>query len=333
MEVLKLAAQSLVLLFFLTAALGPAAAIEEKNDRQLFFQTFKRANDEFTAAHFVRAKQLYEEALAEGKKAEVNKPDLAVVLSDIAMIDKLSFHYEEAQNCLMDAIPLAGDDQALSALLQTRLSSVLRARGNLYGALEHAKSSVEIRSKIDAKGPLLAESLNNVAVLYLEMKKNGEAVGYCDQALALLKDAGKAGAAEESAVLSTKSAALIEGGDYDRARDLLAQVLTNQEKLFGPASPKLSSTLNNLAMTYCKRSQYKEAEPYLLRALQLAETCQPEDIPGAADASAALADLYDRMGDRLRADLNFKKAIEYSQAINYRHLADIKEQYQSFLAN
>jgi tetratricopeptide (TPR) repeat protein len=108
--------------------------------------------------------------------------------------------------------------------------------------------------------------------------------------------------------------------------------LTNQEKLFGLNSPKLSSALNNLAMTYSKKSQYAEAEPYLKRALLVAETSMPQDVLGAADSSANLADLYARMGNRTLADLNFKKAIEYSQSINYRHLADIKDQYQSFLA-
>jgi tetratricopeptide (TPR) repeat protein len=211
----------------------------------------------------------------------------------------------------------------------------MRARGNLYGALDHAKSAVEIRTKIDAKSPQLAESLNNLAVLSLELKSSvgtKSAIDYCDQALVLLKESGKGGSAEEAAVLSTKAAALTESADFDGARAILVQVLGGQEKLFGPGSPKLSSTLNNLAMTYCKKGQYKEAEPYLLRALQLAESSKPQDISGAADASANLGDLYARMGDRRLADLNFKKAIEYSQSIAYRHLADIKDQYQSFLA-
>jgi tetratricopeptide (TPR) repeat protein len=312
----------------------PAVEHKQTDDRgaEDFLGLIKRANNELNAVHFIEAKKIYEAALIEGKKTQVNKPDLAVVMSDIAMVDKLTFHFEEAQDCLMDALPMAGDDQTLQALLHTRLSSVMRARGNFYGALEHAKTSVEIRSKIDAKSPQLAESLNNVAVLYLEMKNNKGAIDYCDQALALLKEAGKTGAAEEAAVLSTKAAALTEIGDYDGAKTLLGQVLANQEKLFGLNSPKLSSALNNLAMAYCKKNEYKEAEPCLIRALQLAETSKPQDIPGAADASANLADLYARIGDRPRADLNFKKAIKYSQAIGYRRLADIKEQYQSFLA-
>ncbi len=323
-------------LALLCATSRPSLASQEQSqasDRQgQFQQLVKRANEEFAASHFEEAKKIYEEAVAEGKKASVNKPDIAVVMSDIALIDKLTFHLEEAQDCLMDALPLAGDDQALRALLELRLSSVMRARGNLYGALDKAIDSADRRRKVDAKNPLLAESLNNAAVLSLELKNNKQALDYCNQALEVLKESGQEGSVQESAVLSTKAACLSEDGDYDGARLLLVQVLAGQEKCFGAESPKLSSTLNNLAMTYSKQKRYQEAEPYLVRALKLAETSMPRDVAGAADACANLADLYARMGERARADLNFKKAIEYCQSINYRHLKDIKSQYQSFLA-
>jgi tetratricopeptide (TPR) repeat protein len=297
-----------------------------------FAQIVKRANEAFNGAHFEQAKKIYEEALAAGKRDGANKPDLAVILSDIAMIEKLNFHYEQAQDCLEDALPMAGDDEPLVALLHTRLSSVCRARGNLHGALEHAKESLAIRRKLDPKNAQLAESLNNVAVLSLDLKHTDEAIDFCDQAQAAVVAAGRAGSAEESAVMSTKAAALSEQQKYDQAKDLLAQVLLNQEKLFGPNSPKLAVTLNNLAMTYSKRKQYADAEPYLKRSLQVAEAGKPQDIAGAADASANLAGLYAHMGNKAAAENYYKKAIDYSKSINYRHLADFQEEYQRFVA-
>ncbi|MBU6451710.1 MAG: tetratricopeptide repeat protein [Cyanobacteria bacterium REEB67] len=313
---------------------APAAAV--KTDANIsgesFVQIVKRANEAFNGAHFEQAKNFYEEAFAVGKKGGANKPDLAVILSDIAMIEKLNFHYEQAQDCLEDALPMAGDDEPLVALLHTRLSSVCRARGNLHGALEHAKESLTIRRKLDPKNAQVAESLNNVAVLSLDLKNAAEAIDYCDQAQAAVIAAGKAGGAEESAVLSTKAAALSEEHKYDQAKDILAVVLLNQEKLFGANSPKLAVTLNNLAMTYSKRKQYVEAEPYLKRSLQVTEAGKPQDIAGAADASANLAGLYAHMGNKQAAENYYRKAIEFSKSINYRHLADFQEEYQRFVA-
>ncbi|MBS2008340.1 MAG: tetratricopeptide repeat protein [Cyanobacteria bacterium SZAS TMP-1] len=318
----------------LAAVGGGVAALAEAEPKEQaqFYATMKRADAELNLAHFLEAKKLYEDALAEGKRTGVKRPDLAVVLSDIAMIAKLNFQYEEAQNCLFDALPMAGDDESLAALLHTRLSSVLRARGNLEGALEHAKTSVEIRRKLDPKSPLVAESLNNVAVLALDSRNSKEAIDYCDQSLALLRERGKAGSAEEAAVMSTKAAALIEERKFDAAIELLTQAVSNQEKAFGADSPKLAITLNNLAMAISKTGRYQESVPYLKRALKLTEASKPQDIAGAADAGANLAVVYAHLGEKVQAEACFKKAIEYGQSINYRNLADIKDQYQRFLA-
>jgi len=309
-----------------------AKAEADGKNQQSFLAAVKRADAELNLAHFNEAKELYREAFAIGKKCGANRPDLAVVLSNIAMIEKLNFHYEEAQNCLFDALPLAGDDETLAALIHTRLSSVLRARGNVEGALDHAKSSLEMRRKLNPNGALVAESLNNVAVLSLDAKDSKAAIDYCDQGLALLRSSGKQGSAEEAAVMGTKAAALVQENKYDAAIELLTSCVSNQEKAFGADSPKLAITLNNLAMAISKTGRYKESEPYLKRALKLAEASKPPDIAGAADASANLAAIYAHLGDRASADAHFKKSIEYCKAINYRNLPDIKEQYDRFLA-
>jgi len=309
-----------------------AASAETVQKQQPFLDTLKRADAELNLAHFNEAKDLYKEAFAIGKQSGVNRPDLAVVLSNIAMIEKLNFHYEEAQNCLFDALPMAGDDETLVALIHTRLSSVLRARGNVEGALDHAKSSLEMRRKLDPNGALVAESLNNVAVLSLDAKDSKAAIDYCDQGLALLQSRGKKGSAEEAAVMSTKAAALVQESKFDAAIELLTGCVANQEKAFGPDSPKLAITLNNLAMAIAKTGRYKDSEPYLKRALKLAEASKPQDIAGAADASANLAGIYAHLGDKVSAEANFKKSIEYCKAINYRNLPDIKDQYDRFLA-
>jgi len=314
----------------MAAETSAAAALTQKNEP--FMAAMKRADAELNSARFNEAKQLYQEAYEIGKKSGVNRPDLAVVLSNIAMIEKLNFHYEEAQNNLFDALPMAGDDDALAALIHTRLSSVMRARGNVEGALEHAKSSLELRRKLDPKGSPVAESLNNVAVLSLDLKDYKAAIDYCDQGLALLRARGKEGSAEEAAVMSTKAAALTQQGQLDAAIALLTQSVASQEKAFGADSPKLAITLNNLAMAIFKTGRYKESEPYLKRALKLNESSKPQDIAGAADASANLAVIYAHLGDKASAEANFKKSLDYCKAINYRNLPDIKEQYDLFLA-
>jgi tetratricopeptide (TPR) repeat protein len=313
---------------FCVLAAKPAGAVESDS----FGALIEKANTTFAAGDFSAAKPQYEAALAAGKNSSVKKPDLAVILSDIAIIEKMQNRLEQAQDCLEDAIPMAGDDEQLVALLHTRLGSVCRARGNFYGALDHAQLALTLRRKLNTDSTLLAEALNNLAVSNLDLKHYKEALALCTEALAIVKSAGKSGGAEETAVLATRAAALSETGDFEGARAMFVTILAAQEKLYGESSVKLAGTLSNLASTYIRQNQFVEAKPFLERALSNALASTPPDKAAAADACVELARCCSKTKDNAGAHSYYKRAISFAEEINYKRLPSIKQQYQLFIA-
>jgi tetratricopeptide (TPR) repeat protein len=64
----------------------------------------------------------------------------------------------------------------------------------------------------------------------------------------------------------------------------------------GSDHPSTASSLNNLAELYLAMGRYGEAEPLLLRALQIYEAQLGSDHPSTASSLNNLAELYLAMG-------------------------------------
>ncbi len=84
-------------------------------------------------------------------------------------------------------------------------------------------------------------------------------------------------------------------GDYAEAEKQWSAALKEAEG-FGPQSPRLATSLSNLAALYNAQGRYGEAEPLLKRVLAIDEKALRPDHPNLAIDITILAQLYQAQG-------------------------------------
>ena len=70
----------------------------------------------------------------------------------------------------------------------------------------------------------------------------------------------------------------------------------------GPNHHKTGAALDNLGVLYCDKGEYKKAESYGLRAIEVTEKARGPDHPETATCLNDLAKTYEAMGDKAKAD-------------------------------
>ncbi len=179
-----------------------------------------------------------------------------------------------------------------------------------YGEAESLyERSLKIKEK--ALGPDhfdVADSLNNLAVLYVRMGEYGEAESHYERALRIWEKA--MGPNHPYFARSLNSLALLydNQGKYTEAEPLYKRALQIWEKVRGSNHPDVAQSLNNLAALYYRQGRYTEAEPLYKRALKIGEKALEPDHPGVALSLNNLAELYSaRHGLKLFIKLTAKR--------------------------
>jgi len=75
---------------------------------------------------------------------------------------------------------------------------------------------------------------------------------------------------------------------YDTAEELYRQALAIREKHLPAAPSALAESLNNLAMLFCAQDRYADAEPLLIRALEIRQTINEPLLIQSLDNLAVL---------------------------------------------
>ena len=82
-----------------------------------------------------------------------------------------------------------------------------------------------------------------------------------------------------------------------------------KKKAFRPDSPKIATTLNNIAELYRAEGKYKEAAPLQQRSLAIVEKTLGPDHPDVGRDSNNLALLYESQGDYTEAEPLYKRSL------------------------
>ena len=77
--------------------------------------------------------------------------------------------------------------------------------------------------------------------------------------------------------LESQASELTGDGKYDRAAPIAREAVVLAEELFGPESPSLAASLNNLGLILRNQGDAQGAEEALLRALTVSEAAFPTD--------------------------------------------------------
>ncbi len=166
------------------------------------------------------------------------------------------------------------------------------------------------RDRLGEKHLDVADSLNNLAELYLYQGRYQEAEPLYLEALEMRKQL--LGPQHPSVATSFNNLALLYQyqGKYQQAEPLYLQALEMRKQLLGQEHPDVATSFNNLAELYLYQGKYQQAEPLCLQALEMRKQLLGEKHPDVATSLNNLAELYLYQGNYKQAEPLYLQALE-----------------------
>ena len=177
-------------------------------------------------------------------------------------------------------------------------------------AIEAASRALAIREKLlPPDNPEIAESLNDLGVLYQQKGELAQARPLLVRALAIREKALKPDDPLIVETLSNLAAVYRADNDYRNAGPLLQRVLSLNEQALGANHGEVATSLNSLAMLYMESGDYNRAEPLFERALAIRQKAFGPEHASSAQSLNNLAALYRNKGEYARAESLFEQAL------------------------
>jgi len=175
----------------------------------------------------------------------------------------------------------------------------LYQQGEYEKAIIYAKRALELAEEtFGAESPDVAESLNNIAQLYVVQGHYHQAEPLLIQSLEIRKKAFGANHPDVAESLNNMGFLYYKQGEYDKAESLYKQSLTIRETALGPDHPDVALSLNNLALLYKMQGEYDQSELLHKRSLRTLATILIN-----------MAEFYEAQGKYAQAELLYELAI------------------------
>ena len=209
------------------------------------------------------------------------------------------------------AISFAGDPVGLrEADRLHQLANVHFATGEYAVARQLHERSLALREQaLGPDHPVVATSLNNLAIVLQELRAFAEAKLLLERALQIQEQAlgpehpGVAGSLNNLAILYQRT------GAYTEAMPLQQRALEILEKALGPEHPGVAVCLNNLATLHKRAGAYAAARTLQTRALAIQEKALGPEHPDVAASLSNLADLLWKEGAVADAKAHHERAL------------------------
>jgi CHAT domain-containing protein/Tfp pilus assembly protein PilF len=201
------------------------------------------------------------------------------------------------------------DDRATAEDLKQQVTKLYQ-QGRYAEAIPLAQKAVDILEK--ALGPEhidVANSLNNLALLYLSMGNYAKAEPLYQRALAIREKVLGPEHTEVAASLNNLAGLYRSSGNFANAEPLYQRALAIREKVLGPEHIDVATILNNQALLYVNMGDYAKAEPLYQRALAIYEKALGPEHPNVAASLNNLADLYQALNEYVKAETLYQRAL------------------------
>jgi Tfp pilus assembly protein PilF len=187
-------------------------------------------------------------------------------------------------------------------------------RRNALGAYAQARPLYEralaLREKrLGPEHPETAETLNNLAVLFLDEGDNEAARPLFERALAINEKALGAEHPATATTLNNLAQLLRDQGNLAAARPLFERALAGVETAFGAEHPATAASLGNLGLLLKEEGDIGGARARLERALAIDEKALGADHPDTANDLSNLALLLKQAGDLAGARRLYERAL------------------------
>jgi serine/threonine-protein kinase len=203
------------------------------------------------------------------------------------------------------------DQPELRATLMNTMGQVYGNLGLFEPARRLTEESLAIRERILGKDHLLvAESLQNLAVLRRAMGENAAAESLLREALEIRRRHGATETGDYAKALNDLAGLLEEKGDLDAAEKLFRESLALKIKLFGNEHEDVARGLNNLGHLLHGKKEYTSAERYYQQALAMRRKLLGAVHPEVATTLNNLAVLYEDTGNPSRAEQMYREVLE-----------------------
>ncbi|RMH20797.1 MAG: hypothetical protein D6696_07345, partial [Acidobacteria bacterium] len=195
------------------------------------------------------------------------------------------------------------------ALLLDRLGRAYFRLGFLDRAQELLAESLRLRSVLKPADPvLLAESLNNLALVKLGLGRYDEAQADLRRAMELAAGHEEPGVTLQR--LTNLAASIEKRGDYAAAEVIHRQVLAGKLELYDDGGDEVATSRNNLAAVLINQGRYDEAEPLLRRVVEQRRAQLGRDHPKLAGPLMNLALALAGRGQHAEAIASYRRALE-----------------------
>jgi len=216
---------------------------------------------------YVRSKDCYERALeCYEQNAMDQSPFFLHTLTNLALLQKSMYAYPEALYLARWAVQKANElpqpDPDLTARLLNNLGSILQELGSVEGARSRFEESLRLRLGLGDNTLLVAESYNNLGMLFLQNDAPKEAQEYFQKAFALVEEKLPENHPYHFKTLKNLGMAYLETGDSRMAQqDLSFATMRCREKL-GEEHPLTLHFRFQLAETNWKAKESKLARGF-----------------------------------------------------------------------
>ncbi|MBW4572090.1 MAG: CHAT domain-containing protein [Tolypothrix carrinoi HA7290-LM1] len=163
--------------------------------------------------------------------------------------------------------------------------------------------------------PDVANSLNNLALLYLSQGRYSEVESLFKQALEMRKRLLGKEHPDVATSLNNLAGLYLNQGRYSEAEPFYKQALEMIQKILGNKHPYVAASLNNMATLYFTQGRYSEAEPFYKQALEMRKRILGNEHPDVAASLNNMATLYFTQGRYSEAEPFYKQALEMRKRI------------------
>ena len=157
--------------------------------------------------------------------------------------------------------------QPQSAIFYRNLGIVYQLTGRTADAVEAYKNSIAILSRLPGERIQLASTLNNVATLFEDQKRFGDAEKLFQEALAIYRAALGENHLYVATAYSNLGSLYEKGGDLARAEMMMLSANRVMLQVFDRDHPRRVTVLRNLGSFYGGRKDWRKAAAYYREAL------------------------------------------------------------------
>lgn len=282
------------------AKLAQASQALEQRKRDVPLDDLKQAQQALAHGDTAAAEGLFAKSLA------ADKAQAAESAFQLGQLAYSRIDYGKAYGHYLEAARLQPENPIylnVAGRIAHDLGSYQMAQGYLEQALA-------IRGKsLGPDHPDVAQSLNNLAVLYHSQGEYAKAEPLYQRALAITKNSLGPDHPDLAGSLNNLAELCRAQGQYAKAEPLYQQAVAILEKAVGPDHPNVAASLNNLALLFQAQGEYAQAEPLYQQSLAIRRKALGPDHPDVAGSLNNLAALFRAQGQFMKAETLYQQSL------------------------